>query len=166
MKKELLKNRISTIFLKCSLIGIGGLVGLLCVTILPTIYYQWSYEFPEIAYVRLPMVIGLGLTAVAFFTAVYQSWRLLDFIDSGVTFSAQSVQALEIIGYAALIVAALYVAGMPVVYHIAQSEDAPGLIVYAALFIGIPLTIAVFSHLVKRLLTQVIIMKSENDLTV
>ena len=162
----LITKNISTVFLRLALVGLGLFVLVLCLVVLPAIYSGWSREFPDLSLLRFPVLVGLGTTAIAFFVALFHSWRLLGYIDTGNTFSLKSVRALRAISYCAGIIAVLYTGAMPIHYNIAQEEDAPGLIIYGALFVGIPAAIAVFARLVEKLLQQVIAIKSENDLTV
>ncbi len=168
MKKYItyLTHHISTIFLRLALVGLGMLVLMLCAVVLPAIYSGWGREFPDLSVLRFPILLGLCATAIAFFIALLHSWRLLVYIDANQAFSFQSVRALRVISCCALVISVLYAAAMPIHYSVAQSEDAPGLIIYGSLFVFVPVAIAVFARLVEKLLQQVITIKSENDLTV
>lgn len=155
-----------TLFLRLSLIVMALLVATLCIVALPAIHSNWAREFPEIAYLRYPVLGGLSITALAFFAAIYNSFKLLGYIDKNTAFAAHSITALRNIKYCALIISTAYALAMPIIYHLAQLEDAPGLMVLGMIFIGIPFVIAIFTGVVQQLLQNVVSIKSENDLTV
>lgn len=159
-------ERGSTIFLRVAIVAMGLAVLALCAVILPAVHTGWAGEFPEIAYMRYPLMLGLITTAVAFFVALHQAFRLLNYIDHNKMFTELSIKALCNIQYCAFVIGGVYAVGLPLIYHLAQHDDAPGLVVIGMIFTGVPLVIAVFAGVVQRLLRKVIDMKSENDLTV
>lgn len=77
-----------------------------------------------------------------------------------------SVKVLKNIKYCAIIISALYVAGMPILYLMAERDDAPGIIVIGLIIIFASMVIAVFAAVLQKLLKEAIDIKSENDLTV
>lgn len=81
-------------------------------------------------------------------------------------FSEISVVSLRKIKYCGFIISCLYVLALPLVYVIAEWDDAPGLIIVGMAMVGAPFTIAVFAAVLQRLLKEAIDIKSENDLTV
>lgn len=114
----------STIFLRLALIVFGAIVAAICFFALPVIYREWPIEYPEIAQLNGIVVAGLGATAILFYAALYQVWRLLQLIDRNQAFSATAERALRLISYDATGISAIYGAGLPVVYAMAQLEDA------------------------------------------
>jgi hypothetical protein len=113
-----------------------------------------------------PILIGLYVPAIPFFYAIYQTLRLLGHIDRDKAFSDASVKILQTIKYCALIIAGLFAAGMPYIFHAAQLDDAPGVVAIALIIIFASTVIAVFAAVLQRLLQNAIAIKSENDLTV
>ena len=157
----------STLILRLAIICLAFAVVGLCILILPPINREWASEFPQMTYAKYPVIAGFLSTAIIFFVALHQAWKLLGYIDRNKAFSRASVKSLNIIKYCAVAISIFYMAGLPIIYQIAQDEDAPGLILmYSAIFIGIPLAVAVFIAVAKRLLSSAIAIKSENDLTV
>lgn len=157
----------STLLLKLAVLAIGLVVLGLSIITLPVIAREWAIEFPEIANLRIPVVVGLTATTIPFFYALLQGWKLLSYIDKGKAFSPRSVAALRRIKLCALIISAIYIAGLPVSYGMAQSDDAPGLIlIYSAIFVGGPTIVALAAAVLERLLHDALQIKSENDLTV
>lgn len=113
-----------------------------------------------------PIFWGMYVTTVPFFIALYQTLKLLDYIDKNQAFSRLSIKALRYIKYCALVVSTMYVAGMPYIYLVAQSDDAPGVVLIGLVFTFASMAIAVFAAVLQKLLQNAIDIKSENDLTV
>lgn len=157
----------STLFLRLAIVGMAIVALGLCALILPNIYWHWAEEFTSITYTTYPIIVGLVLVACAFWTALYQAWKLLGYIDQDTLFTKPTLGALNIIKYCAGIIGLLFALGWPVIYHWAQVDDAPGLIViYGVIFIGAPLVAAVAIAVLQKLLQKVLFIKKENDLTV
>ena len=125
-----------------------------------------SDEFPEASRAVVLIIIGLYVTAVPFFVALWQTLKLLKYIDRNIAFSDVSVKALKHIKQCAIIIAVLYVAGVPLLIPIAEADDAPGLVVIGMIIACAPIVVAVFAAVLQRLLRNAIDIKSENDLTV
>ncbi|MDO5457988.1 MAG: DUF2975 domain-containing protein [Atopococcus tabaci] len=83
-------KKISTIFLKAAVILLGlpvlsmGIRGLFLL-----VNYPASPDFAPILY---PIIIGLYLSMIPYFIALYQSIKLIDSIDKDVSFSELSNQ--------------------------------------------------------------------------
>ncbi|MFJ8236054.1 DUF2975 domain-containing protein [Ureibacillus sp. NPDC094379] len=157
-------NRGSTIFLKIAVILMGLPVLALCIYMM--IYLSYNPANPDYAHILYPIVIGMFLAVIPYFIALYQSFKLLGYIDTNQAFSQMSVQALKKIKFCALIISGLYVVILPFVYMVAEIDDAPGLIIIGMVPIFAALVIAVFAAVLQRLLQEAINIKSENDLTV
>jgi hypothetical protein len=156
----------STIFLRIVIVLMGLMaIGIECL-VLPAIYSSWEDGYPMMAVLRFPVMVLLGATIVPFFVALYQTKKLLDYIDTGMAFTMFSVHALGTIKYSAAIFSILYIVFLPVLYQIAQVQDAPGLVVIGMIMAGAPIVIAVLSSVFQKLLDSAITMKNENDLTV
>ena len=106
------------------------------------------------------------VSAIPFYFALYQAFKLLSYIDKNKAFSELSVKALKNIKYCAITISSLYVVVMPLFYLIAELDDAPGLILIGMVIIFASMVIAVFAAVLQRLLQEAIDIKSENDLTV
>ena len=121
---------------------------------------------PDYAHILYPILIGMYLSVIPYFVALYQSFKLLSYIDKNQSFSELSVKALKNIKFCAMIISGLYVVILPFVYFVAELDDAPGLIIVGMVPIFAALVIAVFAAVLQRLLQEAIHIKSENDLTV
>jgi hypothetical protein len=153
-------NRGSTIFLRLAVFAIGLIILAICVFGLPA-----GIVDDHIGPYR-PILGGLYLPAIPFFFALYQTLRLLNYIDQNKAFSDMSVRALQLIKYCGLVIAGVFTVGAPYVYHVAQWDDAPGVFAICLVIIAASFCISVFAAVLQRLLHDAIALKSEVDLTV
>lgn len=154
----------STIFLRIAVIIIGIPVLALC--IFGLYWLTKNPTNPNYAHILYPVIIGIYVSAIPFFGALYQALRLLSYIDKNKAFSELSVKALRNIKYCANIISIVYVVILPFVYLVAEKDDAPGLIIMGMVPIFASMAIGVFAAVLQRLLQDAIDIKSENDLTV
>jgi hypothetical protein len=159
-------KRVSTLFLKIAVILIGIPILALCIFLVPEIANYAAELFPNIAYMKYLVLIYLYVTAIPFYFALYQAFKLLSYIDKNKAFSELSVRALKNIKYCAITISILYVVGMPLFYLMAEIDDAPGIILIGLVVIFASMVIAVFAAVLQKLLKEAIDIKSENDLTV
>ena len=113
------------------------------------------------------LLAGTCLAAVPCYIALYQSYKLLGYIDAGSVFSDLSVKALKLImrsTFVEFLICTL--GGLPFFYVLAEKEDAPGLVVIGMAIAGVAFVIFVFASVLNRLLHDAIALKSENDLTI
>lgn len=157
-------ERGSTLFLKLTVILMAIPVLATCIFWLPWIANEVDGYFPKQYY--LPVLIIMYISAIPFFAALYQAFRLLSYIDKNQAFSELSVGALKNIKYCAITICILYVASEPFLYLMAEQDDAPGMIVVGMVIIFGSMVIAVFAAVLQKLLKNAIDIKSENDLTV
>ncbi len=150
----------STLFLRAVIFLLAVGVLALCLFVLPI-----GISSDKTGLYR-PLLIGLYIPGIPFFIALYQALQLLNSIDKNTAFSPASVKALKNIKYCALAISALYTAGMPYIYFVAEKDDAPGAIVIGLVIVFASLVIAIFAAVLQSLLQNAIAIKSENDLTV
>ncbi|MFS0615811.1 DUF2975 domain-containing protein [Lederbergia ruris] len=159
-------KRGSTLFLKIAVFLIGTPILALCLFGLPMVAKEAVDSYSEFAYVLYGILIVMYISAIPFFIALYQAFKLLSYIDKNEAFAGISVKALKNIKYCAISISSFYVVGMPLFYFMAEVDDAPGIIVIGLIIIFASLVIAVFAAVLQRLLKEAIAIKSENDLTV
>jgi hypothetical protein len=159
-------KRGTTLFLKAAVILIGIPVLALCIFVVPEIANFAAELYPEMTYIQFLVYLDLYASAIPFYIALYQAFKLLGYIDNNKAFSELSVRVLKNIKYCANTISSVYVVGMPLFYLIAEKDDAPGIIVIGLIMIFASMVIAVFAAVLQRLLTEAIELKSENDLTV
>lgn len=114
----------------------------------------------------LPLMIGFYLPAIPFFFALYQALKLLSLIDKNKAFSKGSVKALRGIKFSAFIISAIFAAGVPYVFYLADRDDAPGAALFVFVIVGASFVIGVTAALFQQLFQSAVKIKSENDLTV
>ena len=165
-KQPAYSERGSTLFLRITVLLMGVAALLLAYLILPSINSNWHEAYPDFSYLKYPFMIGLALTTVPFFIALYQTLKLLSYVDKNSAFSESSVKALGYIKYCAVFFSGLYMLCSPFFYIAAKSEDAPGIMVIGLVMVFAPMVIAVFAAVLQRLLQNAIVIKSENELTV
>lgn len=158
-KKRLVADG-STLFLRIVVLAFAAIVLGLCVFALPagivsdkTSMYRW-------------ILLGLYVPAIPFFYAIFQTMKLLRYIDHNTAFSNESIAVLRAIKYCGTIIAGLFCAGMPYIFYVANKDDAPGVVAIALVIISASVAIAVFAAVLQRLLQNAIDIKAENDLTV
>jgi len=159
-------KQVSTNFLRLVLILMAAIVLALCIFALPEMWKGGSAEFPMASNSVLMIVIGLYITAVPFFVALWQTFKLLSYIDKNTAFSDLSVQALKNIKNCAIVVSVVYVLFVPLLFPIADADDAPGLIIFGMVIACAPISVAFFAAVLQKLLASAIEIKLENDLTV
>jgi hypothetical protein len=130
------------------------------------VYRGWTLEFPDLAHLRYPVMTVIGLSAIPFLVAAFQALKLLDYVDKNKIFTEVAVLALKKIKYSAFGLGLIWAAAMPIVFLLAENDDAPGLVVFGMFFAAAPIVAAVFVGVAENLLQNAIAFKSENDLTV
>ncbi|MCY8933327.1 DUF2975 domain-containing protein [Bacillus atrophaeus] len=159
-------KRGTTLFLKIAVFLIGIPVLALCIFLVPEIANFAAELYPDIVYIKYLVLINLYASAIPFYFALYQAFKLLSYIDKNKSFSELSVKALKNIKYCAITISILFVMGMPLFYLMAEKDDAPGIILIGLVVIFASMVIAVFAAVLQKLLKEAIDIKSENDLTV
>lgn len=152
----------STMFLRAVVLLIGAVVlGICLLGLPPAIAKELDGDFDY-----GPIFLGLYVTAIPYFYALYQTLKLLQYIDTNKAFSDLSVRALRVIKYCGVIIAGLFALGAPYVFHVADQDDAPGVFALCLVFIAASISVSVIAAVLQRLLHDAIAMKEENDLTV
>lgn len=152
----------STLFLKGVVVLIGAVVLAVCLFALPMLIkseLKGDFDYG-------PIFLGLYVTAVPFFFALNEALKLLSYIDKNTAFSPLSVRALKNIKYSAITISAMFSAGMPYIFYVADRDDAPGLAALGFVIIFASIVIATFAAVLQKLLENAAEIKSENDLVV
>ena len=155
----------STLFLKIAIILIGtpvlalGIFGLFDL-------YTYPLNLNNYELILYPIIIGIYVTFIPFYFALYQTFKLLCYIDKSNAFSELSVKALKNIKYCAISISIFYITILPVCMFYSQKHDFPGLVIMTMFSGFTSAVIAVFAAVLQKLLKEAIDIKSENDLTV
>ena len=134
----------STLFLKLVIYLIG--IAVLALSILFTFIVV-----SEGKNLFFPIMLIIYVTAIPFFFAIYQTLKILSYIENNKAFSKLSANALKKIKYCAITISALYVAGMPFFISIADKDDAPGAVLFLLFIILASIAIATLSSVFQKL---------------
>ncbi|WP_423798286.1 DUF2975 domain-containing protein [Neobacillus sp. SAB-20_R2A] len=159
-------KHVSTLFLKIAVILIGIPVLALCIFLVPELGKLAANLLPDFAFIKYGVAIVFDASAIPFYFALYQAFKLLRYIDKNTAFSDLSVKALKKIKYCAITISCLHVLVLPLFYLFAEKDDAPGVIFVGLVVPFASMVIAVFAAVLQKLLKEAIDIKSENDLTV
>ncbi len=161
-------KRASTLFLKAVLIIIAIGMFVFAYFAFPSIWKGLPIEWPALTTTSFlyPGMIGIFATALPFLFALFQAFKLLQYIDANQAFSELSIKALRSIKFSAIAMTVLYATALPLIFLVAELDDAPGLILIYSAFAGAPLVVATFAAVLQKLVQNAIDLKSENDLTI
>jgi len=159
MKKE-------TIFLRLTIYVMGLIMLAFCAIVVPHYLIGSNNLMPDIPIFTILLGLGLYVSAILFFTILFQALKLLHLIDSENAFSNTSVKSLKNIKQLAYSICIIFILELPIFYTFAERDDSPGVILVCAVFAGAPLVIAIFASVLEKLLRHAIKIKSENDLTI
>ncbi|WP_407268482.1 DUF2975 domain-containing protein [Radiobacillus sp. PE A8.2] len=151
-------------FLKVVVFIIGIITLCLCIFALPSLADYSANMNPEYAFLELPVLIGIYITAIPFFLALFQALKLINHIKSKNVFSELAVNSLKQIKNNAISIIVLYVIGMFSLAFLNALH--PGIAIIGIVIIFATLVVSVFTAVLQELLKSAIIIKSENDLTV
>lgn len=154
----------SLTFLKVAIILIGVLTLGLCLFWLPRLANSTGELNPELVHLKFPVLLGVYLTTIPFFLALFQGIKLLELIKLEEGFTNLSVSALEKIERCAVTISLIYIIG--IIYLISENAFHPGIALIVLGIIFITIVIAVFAALLKKLLRDVLVIKVENDLMI
>lgn len=155
-----------TIFLRFALVAIASLAILLMIFAFPEMWRSFDFEDQMLAQPMRGVIVRWYISAIPFLVGLWQSWKLLGYIDRGVAFSDLSTHALNRIKQCAIIIAIVMASALPFFYGFAEIDDAPGVVIVGMMFVGGPVAVAVFAALLQKLLQSAIEIKKENELTV
>ncbi len=159
-------KRVTTLFLKIAVILMGISVIAIYIFLVPDIADYAAELYPDIASMKILVLIHMYVSAIPFYCALYQAFKLLSYIDKKQAFSDLSVKALKTIKNCAIAISVLYIAGLPLFYLVGDKDDAPGIIVIGLVIVFASMVIAFFTAVLQMLLKEAIDIKSDNDLTI
>ena len=154
----------TTTLLKLIIYLIGLIILMLCVFWLPGMARKAASINPSYAYLKFPVLIGIYLTALPFFFALFHSLKLLTYITHKNAFSALAVNSLKRVKYCAVLIVTFYIIGMT--FLITQDALHPGIALIGFAIVFAAFSIALFAAVLQELFTGALEIKSENDLTV
>jgi hypothetical protein len=157
-------KQVTTFFLKAVIWIMGITVLALCTYWLPWQANVLAEMYPEFIHLKYPLLIGIFLTTIPYFFALYQAFKLLSYIDRNKAFSKSSVKSLLSIKYSALTISILYIIGF--IMLLSQGAGNPGILLLGLVIIFASVVLAIFAAILQMLLHHAIDIKTENELTV
>jgi len=114
-----------------------------------------------------PAILYMFVGSIPFFTALYQSYKLLGYIEQNKVFSLGAVKALKTIKYCGIAIAGFVVVGQ-IALIITQhgKDDMAGPLALGVIITFISIAVATGAAVFEKLLQRAVEIKSENDLTV
>lgn len=146
----------SITILRITVLLIGAILLALCIGLTWAIKDEGDFN-----YWGYIVLITLYLTSVATFFAIYQTIKLLKYIDQKEGISDLPIIALRNIKYCAFIISIIYTINIPFFYYAAQLEDAPGIMLIGFAMAFAPFVIGVFISVFQELLQDTLAIKTE-----
>lgn len=113
-----------------------------------------------------PFIVYGYIASIPFFIALYQAFKLLDYVDNNQVFSQSAVKAVRNIKYCAITISGFIVLGILFIRLFANGDDPAGPTALGILTTFASIVIATGAAVFERLLQNAVDIKSENDLTV
>lgn len=157
-------RRVAVQILKIAVFVIGIVVFGLCIFALPPLASSSAEMFPEFSYLQYPILLGLYVTTIPFFYALYQAFKLLTYMEKQLAFSAFAVRSLARIKYSAIVISLCYISGM--IYLLTQSALHPSIAIVGLAILFSAIVIMLFAAVLQGLLKNAMKIQSENELTI
>ena len=116
-------------------------------------------------YFKDPFLAYAYIASIPFFVALYQAFKVLEYVKQNKTFSQATVKALRTIKYCAIAIIG-FVAVSIIFIIFADKDDRPAGVFMRILITFVSIVIATSAAVFERILQNAVDIKSENDLTV
>jgi len=116
-------------------------------------------------YFKDPFLAYAYIASIPFFMALYQAFKVLEYVKQNKTFSQATVKALRTIKYCAIAIIG-FVAVSIIFIIFADKDDRPAGVFMRILITFGSIVIATSAAVFERILQNAVDIKSENDLTV
>jgi hypothetical protein len=157
-------NRSSTLFLRLviALMAIAALA--ICGVGVPRMVADETSRHPDGVGVPYAIMVCAYILCIPFFTALYQGFRVLKFVDCDKSFSAPTAKSLRLIRYCALVIGASFFAGIVIlrIMSAGTGEDSAGPTMIAMVVMFFCLTITAVSVVLEKQVQKAINLKTES----
>ena len=114
-----------------------------------------------------PFILYGYTASIAFFVALYKTFKLLGYIGQNKIFSSNAVKALKSIKYCAIVLSILIVtAGLFIRLSHNKEDDPAGFLAMCIVTTFVTIIVATAAAIFEKILQNAVDMKSENDLTI
>lgn len=141
----------ASFYLKLSGIACAIPVLFFCIRILPGILAGALGEYPELLWVKYPMYFGFYLSGTLCLYVFYQTFRLLRLFDKGQMKDSMTHGILKTIRWSSLSISFVYLMMSPVIYYVADHEDAPGILLIELIILFAWIAVASLSIILESL---------------
>lgn len=117
-------------------------------------------------YFNDPFLAYIYVATIPFFVALYQAFKLLQYIEQNKGFSQNSVTALRNIKYCAMAIIGFLMGALAIVMLVSGDEDAAGFVALIIITTFSTFVVGVFAAVLQKLFQNALDIKSENELTV
>ncbi|TDO91258.1 DUF2975 family protein [Halanaerobium saccharolyticum] len=146
--------KLKIIFLKAAVVFTGIIVSILLLFFLAAVFSDGGAGSTKMAYVLYGIATIMTLSLIPFIAVLYQMFKLLSYVDSENVFSNSAGESLIKIKKYAYIISIMYALMMPLVFIVAEVDDAPGAILYGMILVLAPLVIAFSADVLQKLLRK------------
>jgi len=158
-------KRTSTIFLQAVIVLIG-IVALVILIRFPLTEGR-AAKLDLFSIYSDPFILYGYAASIAFFVALYKTFKLLGYIGQNKAFSSSSVGALKSIKYCAIVLSILIAtAGLYIRISHNKEDDPAGFLAICILTTFVSIIVATAAAIFEKILQKAKDMKSENDLTI
>lgn len=158
-------KRISTIFLQAVIVLIG--IVALAILIWFPLTEGRATNLDLFSIYFDPFILYGYATSIAFFVALYKTFKLLGYIGQNKVFSSNSVKTLKSIKYCAVVLSILIVtAGLYIKIAHDKEDDPAGFLAICIVTTFVSIVVATAAAIFEKLLQNAVDMKSENELTI
>ena len=158
-------KRISTIFLQAAIVLIG--IVALAILIWFPLTEGRATNLDLFSIYFDPFILYGYATSIAFFVALYKTFKLLGYIGQNKVFSSNSVKTLKSIKYCAVVLSILIVtAGLYIKIAHDKEDDPAGFLAICIVTTFVSIVVATAAAIFEKLLQNAVDMKSENELTI
>lgn len=158
-------KRTPTIFVQAVIVLLG--MGALAVLIRVPLTEGRAANLDLLSIYSDPFILYGYAASIAFFVALYKTFKLLGYIGQNKVFSSNSVGALKFIKYCAIVFGILVVAaGLYIKISHNEEDDPAGFLAVCIVTTFASMVVATAAAVFEKILQNAIDMKSENDLTI
>lgn len=133
------------------------------ITLLLSIQFFSAREenvFTTIFFLTVILSVLLG------FRVLYLLNEILNYINGSIIFSNKTLAVVSQIKRIILVISVVFLGILPFFYHVADQEDAPGVMIIGCGFVVLPFIAYVFSQIVEELFKHATQLKLDNELTI
>lgn len=142
----------------------------LCALLLPELAREEALSDLNPDRITYPFLLGAWVLSLPIFVALFNSMKLVGYIEKNTAFSHRSVKALQNIKLCTITFSIMIVLGAVTVIRVARGvdpmEDVTPVITFSFVLTFVSVIIATLVAVLQKVLSNAIDMKSENDLII